>query len=335
MSLATTDANHTRRAYPAGRIAAVLLVAATGLLTASFHRPPPIVAIPLTSQVDPRRAHIGERLFHDVRVSRDGGHSCATCHPLDRGGMDGGVVATRRDGLPHRNTPTVFNVSLNGTFNWDGAVQTLEKHTDSVVPALMNITWPELIARLRRDAVYAAAFAAAYPDTLTHNNVLDAIATFERSLLTPRSRFDRYLQGEHEALTRRELEGYELFKSYGCVSCHQGINIGGNMFQRFGVFEAIPSSRLPVTDLGRFLVTRVERDRHVFRVPSLRNVAVTAPYFHDGRAPTLETAVETMARAQLGRTLTARDVSRIVDFLGTLTGEYKGQPLATPRPEGQ
>jgi cytochrome c peroxidase len=249
--------------------------------------------------------------------------------------MDGGVVAARSDGLPHRNTPTVFNVSLNGTLNWDGALQTLEKHTDSVVPALMHIPWPELIARLRRDAAYAAAFAAAYPDGLTHNNVLDAIATFERSLLTPRSRFDRYLQGEHQALTRRELEGYELFKSYGCVSCHQGINIGGNMFQRFGVFEAIPSSRLPVTDLGRFLVTGVERDRHVFRVPSLRNVAVTAPYFHDGRAPTLETAVETMARAQLGRTLTARDVSRIVDFLGTLTGEYKGQPLATPRPEGQ
>jgi cytochrome c peroxidase len=158
--------------------------------------------------------------------------------------------------------------------------------------------------------------------------VLDAIASFERSLLTPDSRFDRFLRGDRDALTRAEKEGYRLFKAYGCVSCHEGANIGGNLYQKFGVFEErIPGERSPL-DLGRFQITKVPRDRHVFRVPSLRNVVVTAPYLHDGREHDLEGAVKTMAKAQLGRRIREDEIRRDVAFLKTLTGKYRGKILA-------
>jgi cytochrome c peroxidase len=194
----------------------------------------------------------------------------------------------------------------------------------------MNMTWPTLLAKLRADAGYVAAFRDAYPQGLAPVTVVDAIASFERSLLTPNARFDRYLRGERDALTEGEQAGYQLFKDYGCVSCHQGVNIGGNLHQKFGVFGKVTAGKDATVDLGRISITNVPRDREVFRVPGLRNVAVTAPYFHDGRASTLEDTVETMMKAQVGRTLTQEEVGLIVDFLRTLTGEYRGQPLATP-----
>jgi cytochrome c peroxidase len=159
--------------------------------------------------------------------------------------------------------------------------------------------------------------------------VLDALATFQRSLTTPDARFDRYLRGERDAITPEEERGYRLFKEYGCIACHQGVNVGGNLFQRFGIFHD-PFSQLPIrpADLGRFTVTGEADDRFVFRVPSLRNVAVTAPYFHDGRAQTLEQAVDEMARSQLGRMLAAHEIGLIASFLRTLTGEYRGRPLS-------
>jgi cytochrome c peroxidase len=149
--------------------------------------------------------------------------------------------------------------------------------------------------------------------------------------VTPNSRFDQYLRNHPEALSTVERRGYEIFKAYGCVACHQGINVGGSMFQKFGIFQEAPAPHDPTrpVDLGRFLLTQVARDREVFRVPSLRNVALTAPYFHDGRAPTLETAVAIMARVQLGRTLSQEDTHAIVQFLHTLTGEYQGRSLST------
>jgi cytochrome c peroxidase len=319
-----------------GGVTCSLLVALSGVLGAALTQQEPLATIPSTVDVDPKRAAVGERLFHDVRVSRGSTHSCATCHPLDRGGMDGLPVAKRHDGVwHHRNTPTIFNVGLNATFNWDGVVNTLEDHTERVLRTFMHVTWPELLARLRAEASYVSQFAAAYPEGVTRTSVLNAMTTFERSLLTAGSRFDRYLLGEQDALTAREKQGYQLFKFYGCVSCHQGVNVGGNMYQRFGVFEYIPSGRITERDEGRFLVTKAPRDRHVFRVPSLRNVAVTAPYFHDGRARTLETAVKTMGRAQLGRELTADEVAVLVEFLHTLTGEYRGRPLRVSPPEAQ
>jgi cytochrome c peroxidase len=195
----------------------------------------------------------------------------------------------------------------------------------------MDITWPELLARLGADAGYLSAFQAVFPDGLTRRNVLDALATFERSLETPDSRFDRYLRGDRDALTGSERRGYALFRDYGCAACHQGVNIGGNMFQKFGLFPS--GALLSNPDLGRFQVTGASRDRGVFRVPSLRNVAVTAPYFHDGHADSLETAVDTMAKVQLGKTLRPDETGLIVAFLRTLTGRYRGQPIGpVPQP---
>jgi cytochrome c peroxidase len=230
-------------------------------------------------------------------------------------------------------------VGLNAAFNWDGVANTLEAHTEIVLlnPNLMNTTWPEILAKLQADADYVTSFHTTYSGGLTPASVLEALASFERSLLTPNARFDRYLRGERHALTASEQQGYQLFKSYGCVACHQGINIGGNMYQKFGVFAETGGVGSPaaVVDLGRYDVTRVPRDREVFRVPSLRNVAVTAPYFHDGRERTLEGAVETMARAQLGRTLMHEEIGVIVQFLQTLTGEYQGRLVAAPVQKAQ
>jgi cytochrome c peroxidase len=296
----------------------------------------PAAPVPDDIQIDSRRAALGERLFDDVRLSRGRQQSCATCHPLDRGGMDGRVVAVRPNGKLHiRNTPTVFNVGLSASYNWDGVASTLEEHAELVLtsPGLMNITWPELLARLRADRTYVSAFRRAFPDGLTRANVLSAIAVFQRSLLTAKSRFDRYLRGDRDAMTPPELEGYRLFKRYGCTTCHQGVNIGGNLYARFGVFADVETSGGPVQDLGRIRVTGAARDRHVFRVPSLRNVAATAPYFHDGRERTVEGAVELMAEAQLGRKLTREQTALIVRFLNTLTGEYRGRPVG-PAPVG-
>ncbi len=296
-------------------------------------RSEPIAPVPLREDIDPKRVDLGERLFQDVRLSHDGRYSCATCHPLDHAGVDGMPVAKSPIGTRQvRNTPTVFNVSLNSTYNWDGITNDLERHTGLVLanPGVMGMSWTDLLARLGGDSSYMAAFRSTYAQGLTRVNVLNAIASFERSLLTPNSRFDRYLRGQSDALTAREKEGYRLFKVYGCIACHQGVNIGGNLYQKFGVFEdMIPAETYPA-DLGRFRITAVPRDRQVFRVPSLRNVAVTAPYFHDGHEPVLKEAVQTMAKAQLGRRLKDEQIEQIVAYLNTLTGEYKGKGLTGP-----
>ena len=192
----------------------------------------------------------------------------------------------------------------------------------------MNATWPELLAKLRADADYRAAFKALYGGP-EREHVLDALATFQRSLLTPDARFDRYLRGERDAITAEEARGYQLFKAYGCIACHQGVNVGGNLFQRFGVFYDPFAARgnAGAADLGRYTITGREDDRKVFRVPSLRNVAVTSPYFHDGSAASLAEAVDIMARSQLGRELPRDDIDLIIRFLRTLTGVYRGQSL--------
>lgn len=293
----------------------------------------PIVPIAQGVTLDPMRVALGERLFNDRRLSGDDTRSCATCHPLGEGGMDRrarGVAVDGRASL--RNTPTLFNVSLNASFNWDGATNTLEAHAERLLtnPAVMNSTWPKLLAKLNGDSGYASAFAAVYPDGISSGNILNALASFERSLLTPNSRFDRYLRGDRQALSAEERRGYELFKSYGCTACHQGKNIGGNLFQKFGVFQSTDTgtSSQEEVDTGRYWVTKIDRDRGVFRVPSLRNVALTAPYFHDGRMPSLEGAVDTMARVQLGRALNGEEIVSIVRFLKTLTGEYRDRPLS-------
>jgi cytochrome c peroxidase len=300
----------------------------------------PITPIGPVERLDPAKAELGRKLFHDVRLSRDDVVSCATCHRLAAGGDDG---QARSPGVDHRpldfNTPTIFNVAINFRLNWRGNFRTLEEQNESVLlnTRIMNTTWAELLTKLRSDRSYVKDFAASYASAPAAANVLDALAAFQRSLLTPNSRFDRRLRGDPAAISPEEERGYQLFKSYGCIACHQGVNLGGNLFQRFGVFHDPFAQREPAaeSDLGRFSITGVDGDKHVFRVPSLRNVAVTAPYFHDGGTTSLTQAVDIMARSQLGRELPAPDIDAIVQFLNTLTGEYQGRSLADADRTGQ
>lgn len=286
----------------------------------------PITPVPAASIPDPAKVRLGERLFHDVRLSHGNDVACVSCHDLDNGGDDGLAIASGSDGRPlDFNVPTVFNAALSFRMNWRGNFRTLEEQAEAVLldPRLMGTTWPALLPKLRDDPTYREAFLAIYGSDPQPGQVLDALAAFQRSLLTPNAPFDRYLKGERQAITPAEERGYELFKAYGCVACHQGVNVGGNLFQRFGIFDDPFARHATVTqaDLGRYALTHVEADRHVFRVPSLRNVEITAPYFHDGSTPTLEEAVDRMARSQLGRTLTDEELGLIAQFLRTLTGE--------------
>jgi cytochrome c peroxidase len=282
--------------------------------------------------VDAARAELGDKLFHDVVLSGSGKVACASCHQLDRGGGDGRGRSIGADGRPlDFNAPTLFNVALNYRLNWRGNFRTLEEHNEAIMldRRLMHTSWEELLPKLRADPDYVRSFTAIYGDGPTRTQVLDALATFQRSLLTPNARFDRYLAGQRDAITTDEERGYQLFKSYGCAACHQGAAVGGNLSQIFGVFSEpiIGEWRRTNADLGRLSFTGIESDRHVFRVPSLRNVAVTAPYFHNGAVASLPEAVDIMARVQLGRQLPGEDLFLIVRFLETLTGEYRGRPL--------
>jgi cytochrome c peroxidase len=309
---------------------AALMLCLIGAAAAAWAEDEPITPIRMQG-VDAAKADLGERLFHDVALSGSRTVACASCHLLDRGGADGRSQSIGADGRPlDFNAPTLFNVALNYRLNWRGNFRTLEEHNEAVLldRRLMHATWEELLPRLRADQDYVRSFAAVYGDGPTRAQVLDALAAFQRSLLTPNARFDRYLDGERDAITPEEERGYHLFKSYGCAACHQGANVGGNLSQRFGVFSEPMQWRRTDADLGRFAFTGGEADRHVFRVPSLRNVAVTAPYFHNGAVASLPEAVDIMARVQLGRELPPEDRELIVKFLTTLTGEYRGRSLA-------
>ena len=292
----------------------------------------PISPIPLEIGLDPDRVALGKRLFHDTRLSGDGALSCASCHDLDRGGVDRTVYSRGAGGrLGEVNVPTVFNSGFNFRQFWDGRAATLEEQVDGPInsPIEMASSWQQVLDRLRKDADYARDFAAIYPDGVSVENAKDAIATFERSLYTPNSRFDRFLRGDRAALDDDEQAGYRLFKELGCVSCHQGMNIGGNLYEKMGVMEDYFAARGNVTraDLGRYNLTGVEEQRFEFKVPSLRNVALTAPYFHNGSAATLEDAARMMAKHQLGIALGEERQRLIAAFLRTLTGEYRAGAL--------
>ena len=288
----------------------------------------PIKPIPTDIRVNSKKAALGRALFHDPRLSRDDTISCASCHNLASGGDDGRRVSIGIEEQPGAiNSPTVFNAGLNFKQFWDGRASTLEAQIDDPVqsPREMGSLWPDIVAKLYQDARYPRQFEALYPDGITRNSIRNAIAEYMRSLTTPNSRFDRWLKGDASALDAVEKRGYALFKHYGCASCHQGANVGGNMFQVFGVLNEYFKKRGNITeaDLGRYNVTGNPSDRHSFKVPSLRMAAHTAPYLHDGSAATLRDAVDAMFEFQLGREAPAEDKDAIVAFIRTLAGESK------------
>lgn len=290
----------------------------------------PVAPIPLAIALDRQKVALGEKLFGDPLLSRDGSVSCASCHLLSLGGTDRLPQSIGIDGLKGElNAPTVLNSVFNFRQFWDGRAETLEEQIDGPIRDRreMDSNWPDIVAKLKANHDYRQQFHQIYPEGITPDNIRNAISTYESSLITPNSRFDRFLRGDEKALSTTEKEGYQNFQAYGCISCHQGVNLGGNMFQSFGIFGDYFTDRgnIKKADLGRYNITQKESDRHVFKVPGLRNVAQTSPYFHDGSADSLAEAVKIMGRYQLGRSLNPKEIDEIVQFLNTLTGEIPTQ----------
>ena len=294
----------------------------------------PIRPLPLEVEVDARKAELGNILYHDVRLSSDNTVSCATCHGLNTAGVDNKQYSEGVQGqLGGVNAPTVYNAVFNFVQVWDGRAATLAEQAAG--PPLNPVemasqSFDEIIAKLQADKQLTEAFTAVYPDGWNEANITDAIEAFEMTLITPNSRFDQYLRGNDEALTAEELEGYALFKKYNCATCHVGVNLGGESYELMGLrrhYFADRNTELTAEDDGRYKVTQDERDRHRFKVPGLRNVALTWPYYHDGSQASLKEAVCKMGTYQSGVELTDHEEELIVAFLNTLTGEYNGQLL--------
>lgn len=294
----------------------------------------PVRPIADSVAVDMRKVILGEMLFHDTRLSVDNTVSCASCHGLNTGGVDNKQfsegVGGQKGGV---NAPTVFNACYNFVQFWDGRANTLADQAGG--PPLNPVemghkSFDDICARLAEDAAFKKAFIEVYPSGLTQANITDAIQEFERTLLTPNSRFDKYLKGDKTALNQDEIVGYDLFKKYNCATCHVGENLGGQSYELMGLradYFADRNTSITVEDHGRNKQTKTPRDDHRFKVPGLRNIALTAPYFHDGTRKTLEEAVRDMAKYEVGVELSDQETAQLVSFLKTLTGEYKGKLL--------
>jgi len=292
------------------------------------------------------KIELGKMLFFEPRLSSSHLISCNTCHNVGMGGHD-----YLQTSIGHgwqkgpRNSPTVFNAVFNAAQFWDGRAADLAEQAKGPVQAgvEMNSTPERVVATLNSMPEYGARFAAAFPEDVepvTFDNMAIAIEAFEATLITPDAPFDRFLRGETGALDDAEKEGLALFMDKGCAACHGGVNFGGQGYYPFGLVEKPGADILPVGDKGRFQVTRTATDEYVFRAAPLRNIELTAPYFHSGGVWTLETAVAVMGNTQLGTELTEDEVNRIVAFLKTLTGDVPGidypqlppSTAATPRP---
>lgn len=286
------------------------------------------------------REELGRKLFFEKRLSAHEKLSCAGCHAPDKGGADGLPIAIGADPSSRAlNTPTVFNAALNFRQYWDGRASDLKQQALISLSSAdeMGGLAEDRLAELRSDGAYSGLVERAYGVPLSPDVIADAIAVFEQTLITPGCKFDRYLKGEKTALSGQALKGYFLFQEKGCVSCHSGMNLGGMTFEKMGIRGDYFAHRLKnggkkinEADLGRFNVTRLEADRYRFKVPALRNVALTAPYFHDGSVSSLEEAVQDMARFQQGQELSREEVTCLVEFLKSLTGKLNSQEQPEP-----
>lgn len=284
------------------------------------------------------KVRLGKMLYFDKRLSKDGNISCNSCHNLKTGGVDNLPFSPGDDGsLGGRNSPTVLNAAFHATQFWDGRMKDVEEQAGGPIlnPIEMAIPSKEfLVERLKGVDMYNELFAAAFPETgspITYWNVQQAIAAFERTLVTP-SRFDDYLKGESKALTIAEKRGMKTFMDAGCITCHNGSTLGGNSFQKFGQFkEYWHYTGSETVDFGRFDVTENEVDKFMFKVPSLRNVHKTAPYFHDGSVEDLGEAVGIMAEINLREKLSDEEVESILTFLESLSGDLPEGVAETPK----
>ena len=290
------------------------IIGITVLVGAGVIRP-----IPEQVEVNVQKVKLGEMLFSDTILSRDNTISCASCHNLADGGDDGLPVSVGINGAKGKlNAPTVFNAVFNFRQFWNGRAADLKEQVLDPIqnPLEMGQDLDTLVKKLKNNKHYRKMFQDVYTNGITKENIADAIAEYEKTLVTPDAPFDRFLKGDSNAISQKAKKGYRLFKMKGCIICHNGINVGGNLYNKFGIYKDANS-----TSAGRYEVTHREEDKYVFKVPSLRNVALTAPYMHDGRFKTLEDAVVFMTQYQLGRYMEPDEIDAIVAFLKTLTGK--------------
>ena len=301
----------------------------------------PIQPIQPAKVTNPALVELGKQLYFDPRLSKSGFISCNSCHNLSMGGTDN-IPTSIGDKWQQGpiNAPTVLNSTLNVAQFWDGRAADLKAQAGGPIanPGEMGFSHTLAVGMLQTIPGYVTQFKKAFgSDQIDIDKVTKAIAAFEDTLVTPNSRFDKWLKGDKKALTANELAGYQLFKETGCVACHNGPAVGGNSFQKFGVVEPYKGHSKAE---GRAAVTGKDADRFNFKAPTLRNVEMTYPYFHDGAANTLPEAVDTMARIQLGKKFTPEENAKVVAFLKTLTGDQPNFKLpilppssdATPRP---
>ena len=313
--------NYRAQAYP-------------NLLAAAEFANEPVRPIHDSIPVDIRKVILGDMLFHDTRLSADNTVSCATCHSLNTAGVDNKQFSVGiKEQVGGVNAPTVFNAHYNFVQFWDGRAATLAAQAGG--PPLNPIemghkSFDDICKALSEDKAFEKVFMEVYPEGFTEATITDAIQEFERTLITPNSRFDKYLKGDKNILTAEEINGYDLFKKYNCATCHVGENLGGQSYELMGMradYFGDRGTEITFEDHGRNKETKTERDMHRFKVPGLRNIELTGPYFHDGTKKTLEEAVIDMAKYEVGVNLTESETADIVKFLKTLTGEYKGKTL--------
>lgn len=324
----------------------VKLIMAGYLLTvaaeAATPRPEPVQPIKPAVITEPEKVKLGKKLFFDPRLSMSGIISCNTCHNLSLGGTD-----NLKTSIGHKwqagpvNSPTVFNSSLSIAQFWDGRAANLKEQAAGPIQAEVEMAMPHTLAVdvIKSIPGYVEIMQEVYgTPEVNLDRITDAIAAFEETLVTPNSRFDQWLMGDDNAITAKELAGYQLFKNSGCVACHNGEALGGTSFQKMGLVEPYKTSS---PSEGRVAVTGKDQDRFSFKVPTLRNVELTYPYFHDGEAATLEEATDIMGRLQLGRKYSDEEIEMLVAFMKTLTGELPKMELPilpatgkdTPRPD--
>ncbi len=284
----------------------------------------PIPTLVPLLDLDLNIVELGRRLFHDPGLSGNGRISCATCHNIEKGGVDGLAQAIGSNGEKSSlNTATVLNAAFNYVQSYDGRAASLEEHVDGPMnsPTQMGSTWERTTKYVSSNPAYIRDFKSLLGGEPTAKRISTAIATYERSLVTPNSKFDQWLSGDEQALSSDEFGGYYLFKKFSCYACHQGAGVGGTLFQLMGAKQPyFTDNDLAPEHLGRFNVTGLDRDRHVFRVPQLRSVALTGPYLHDGSVDSLEETVAIMLEYQCGQEVNQEDVRRITAFLKTLSG---------------
>lgn len=285
------------------KILYILLLIHTFLLSENL-----ITPIPNNIKLDNRKVLLGKMLFYDTRLSKDDTISCASCHHISSEGDD------------DRSFSIGFS-SLNFVQFWDERAKTLEEQALGPIHELieMNSNFDEIISKLKNDETYIKKFYQIYHSSINENNIINAIVEFEKSLLTPNSKFDKHLKGQKDILTKEEIKGYELFKSHGCISCHNGVNIGGNLFQKIGIINNYFKNE--PKNFGRYNITKEEKDKFYFKVPTLRNIELTAPYLHNGSIKDLKSTIGIMLKYQIGTIYEKSDIENLEMFLKTLTGE--------------